>query len=148
MRVITEPSDPNSDPDDVRGRYFSARVPVGEESFFVTRLAEHPEDFQYVEFAFAPVACVMNCTVASTVEPKEALAGTSFKMRICCFDEGTRVDKTFTLPSGRTIVIPDTAGSDRTVPAGWGGSVNDERGLYTVTVTSGEIGSMVRFRIR
>jgi hypothetical protein len=69
-------------------------------------------------------------------------------MRICCFDAGTTVVKTFTLPSGRNIVIADTAAQDRTVPAGWGGSVDDERGLYTISVTDDHIASMVRFRVR
>jgi hypothetical protein len=147
-RVINEPSNPNSDPDDVRGRYYRASVPLGAEGAFVTRLVAHPEDFQYVEFAFLSLACISNCVVASSVAPKEGPAGTSFNMRICCFDAGTQVTKTFTLPSGRTIVIPDTAGSDRTVPAGWGGSAEDERGLYSLTVTGGQIGSTVRFRIR
>jgi hypothetical protein len=39
------------------------------------------------------------------------------------------------------------AGRDGTVSAGWGGSADDERGLYTVTVASDKIGSIVRFRI-
>lgn len=146
--VITEPSTPNADPDDIRSRYYKASVPVGAEAAFVARLAAHPEDFQYVEFAFVPVSCVISCAVRSSIEPNEGPAGTSFKMRICCFDGGTSVTKTFTLPSGRTLVIPDTAGPDRTVPAGWGGSAGDERGLYTVFVTTDQIGSTVRFRIR
>ncbi len=148
-RVIPEPPDPNSDPDDIRSRYYSARVPVGQEAAFVTLLAGHPEDIQYVEFAFistggAPEARLV---FGSTVEPKEGAAGTSFKMQICCFPEGTAVTKTFTVPNGEPIVIRDTARADGTVPAGWGGSANDVRGLYIVTVMSDEIGSIVRFRI-
>src|SRR6267378_3164126 len=137
-RVITEPPDPNSDPDDIRSRYYAASVPVGQEAAFVTRLVGHPEDFQYVEFAFIPTGGVPEVpfVAGSTVEPKAGPAGTSFTMRICCFPEGTSVTKTFRVPSGRTIVIRDSARADRTVPAGWGGSVDDERGLYTVTVTS------------
>jgi hypothetical protein len=152
--VITEPANPISDPDDVRSRYFRAAVPIGMEAAFVTRLAARPEDFQYVEFAFVPHACAVQgppagplCFVASTVEPKEGPAGTSFTMRVCCFPAGTAVTKTFILPSGRTIVIRDRAGQDETVPAGWAGSAADERGLYTVTVTSDDIGSTLRFRI-
>src|SRR6267378_3783340 len=137
-RVITEPPDPNSDPDDIRSRYYAASVPVGQEAAFVTRLVGHPEDFQYVEFAFIPTGGVPEVpfVAGSTVEPMAGPAGTSFTMRICCFPEGTSVTKTFRVPSGRTIVIRDSARADRTVPAGWGGSVDDERGLYTVTVTS------------
>jgi len=154
-RVITEPPSPSSDPDDIRGRYYRSTVPAGAEASFVARLTARPEDFQYVEFAFLSRSCIPEgppigplCFVSSTLEPKEGSVGTSFKMRICCFPPGTAVTKTFTLPSGRTIVIPDKAGQDETVPAGWGGSADDERGLYTVTVAGGEIGSMVRFRIR
>jgi len=115
----------------------------------VTRLVGHPEDIQYVEFAFIPMGGVPEVpfVAGSTVEPKGGPAGTSFTMRICCFPEGTSVTKTFRVPSGRTIVIHDTARADRTVPAAWGGSVDDERGFYTVTVTTDEIGSIVRFRI-
>jgi hypothetical protein len=152
--VITEPPNSNSDPDDIRSRYYRASVPVGQEAAFVMRLAAHPEDFQYVEFFLVSRACAIRgspvepiCVMNSTVEPKEGPAGTSFKMRICCFDPGTAVTKTFTLRSGRTIVIPDRAGQDGTVPGGWGGSADDERGLYTLTVTSDKIGSIVRFRI-
>jgi len=152
--VITEPPNSNSDPDDIRSRYYRASVPVGQEAAFVKRLAAHPEDFQYVEFFLVSRACAITgspvepiCVMNSTVEPKEGPAGTSFKMRVCCFDPGTAVTKTFTLSSGRTIVIPDMAGRDGTVSAGWGGSADDERGLYTVTVTSEKIGSIVRFRI-
>ena len=147
-RVITEPTNLNVDPEDVRGRYFRAGVPVGEEATFVARLASHPEDFQYVEFARISQGCAGGCRLHSTVEPSEGTAGTSFTMRICCFDPGASVTKTFVLPSGRTIVIQDSAESDRAVPAGWGGSADDERGVYTVTVIAGQIGSMVRFRIR
>src|SRR5437867_1770856 len=57
-RVISEPPDPNSDPDDIRSRYYAASVPVGQEAAFVTRLVGHPEDFQYVEFAFIPTGGV------------------------------------------------------------------------------------------
>ena len=148
-RVINEPSDPNSDPDDIRSRYYAASVPVGQEAAFVTRLVGHPEDFQYVEFAFIPTGGVPEVpfVYSSTVEPKEGPAGTSFKLRICCLPEGTSVTKTFAVPSGPPIVIRDTARADRTVPAGWGGSADDVRGVYTVTVTSDEIGSIVRFRI-
>ncbi len=150
-RVITEPPNPNSDPDDIRSRYYRASVPTGAEAAFVMRLVAHPEDFQYVEFALIPHACAVNegsglCVTGSTIEPKEGPAGTSFKMRICCFEPGTAVTKTFTLPGGRTIVIADRA-QDGVVPAGWGGSAGDERGLYTVTVTGDQIGSIVRFRI-
>jgi hypothetical protein len=149
--VITEPPNSNSDPDDIRSRYFKARVAIGEEAAVVTRLVAHPEDFQYVEFAFMTHACAVQgssvCFTGSTLEPMEGPAGTSFKMRICCFPEGTAVTKTFMLPSGRTIVIRDTAGQDETVPAGWGGSAADALGTYSVTVTSEEIGSTVRFRI-
>jgi hypothetical protein len=150
-RVIAEPPSPNSDPDDVRGRYYRASVPVGAEAAFVTRLAAHPEDFQYVEFAMIIRGCAVGgsglCRVSSTIEPKEGPTGTSFKMEICCFDPGMAVTKTFTLPSGRTIVIADRAGQNGELAAGWGGSAGDERGLYTVTVTSDQIGSIVRFRI-
>jgi len=155
--VITEPQNLNSDPDDIRSRYFRASVPVGSEASFVTRLAAHPEDFQYVEFATVSRGCVSTptsppCVLNSSVEPAQGPAGTSFRMRICCFDAGTPVTKTFTLPGGRTIVLPDTAGDDRTVAAGWGGSVDDERGVYMVTVATtssarDQIGSLVRFRI-
>jgi|SRR6185503_473974 hypothetical protein len=152
--VITEPANSTSDPDDIRSRYFRAAVPAGMEAAFVTRLAAHPEDFQYVEFAFVTHACAVQappvgplCFVASTVEPKDGPTGTSFTMHVCCFSVGAPVTKTFILPSGRTIVIRDHAGEDETVLAGWAGSAFDERGVYTVTVTSDEIGSTVRFRI-
>jgi hypothetical protein len=153
--VITEPPNPISDPDDVRSRYFRAAVPVGAEAAFVMRLAAHPEDFQYVEFAFITRGCAIQgsptgppCFVSSMLEPTEGPVGTSFTMRICCFPAGTVVTKTFVLPSGRIIAIPDRAGQDELVSAGWGGSFSDERGLYTVTVTGDQIGSIVRFRIR
>ena len=152
VRVIALPPSPNSDPDDIRSRYYRASIPKGEEATFVTRLAAHPEDFQYVEFAMIPHGCAVNegsglCVTGSTIEPKEGPAGTSFRMRICCFDPGTAVNKTFTLPSGRTIVVADKAPQNGPLTAGWGGSAGDDRGLYTVTVTSDQVGSIVRFRI-
>jgi len=68
-------------------------------------------------------------------------------MRTCCWDPGTKVTKTFTTPSGKTFVINDVAGADRTVPAGWGGSNVDERGIYSVFVRDDKIGALVRFRV-
>jgi len=82
-RVINEPPDPNSDPDDIRSRYYIAHIPSGQEAALVTRLASHPEDFQYVEFAFIPTGGApeaSNLVLSSTVQPKEGLPGTSFRV--------------------------------------------------------------------
>jgi hypothetical protein len=143
--VITEPGI-----GDIRTRYYRASVPIGEEASAVTRLAAHPDDFQYVEFDFVPHGCALeatDCYTNSDVTPREGPVGTSFAMTICCWPSGTRVTKTFTTPSGQKIVLNDIARANQTVPAGWGGSNTDERGLYTVFVRDDKIGALVRFRI-
>ena len=142
--VITEPGG-----GDIRTRYYRASVAAGEEAVTVTRLALHPEDFQYVEFDFVSIGCAANtgCATTSSATPREGPVGTSFSMRLCCWDVGARVTKSFTTPSGKTVVINDVAGADRTVPAGWGGSNTDERGTYSVFARDDNVGALVRFRV-
>lgn len=104
-------------------------------------------DFQYVEFDFISTGCAIGCVTSSSVTPREGPVGTSFSMRLCCWDPGVLVTKTFTSPSAKTVVLNDVAGSDRTVPAGWGGSNTDERGTYSVFVRDDKVGALVRFRV-
>jgi len=138
---------------EVGTRYYRAAVPVGEEAATVTRLASHSEDFQYVELDVIPHACAISshpgdtCVTNSSVAPTRGPAGTSFVMTVCCWPAGTRVTKTLTTPSGKTVTITDVSGANETVPAGWGGSNTDEPGTYTVFVRDDTIGAIVRFTI-
>ena len=58
--VITEPGT-----GDIRTRYYRASVPVGEEASTVTRLAAHPEDFQYVYFDVVTHGCGLEALTAT-----------------------------------------------------------------------------------
>lgn len=145
---------PDNTTDELRTRYYRAAVPVGNEADYVVRLAAHPEDIQYAEFDVVPHPCLSGgqptpppCWIGSSVSPRVGPAGTSYAMTICCWPSGTHVTKIFTTPSGKTIVLDDVAGKYETVPAGWGGSANDERGTYTVFVRDDSIGALVRFTI-
>lgn len=95
------------------------------------------------------IALVIGCTTPPppTVQPETGPQGTSFRLQFCCWRAGTEVEKIFTTPDGRVSVVADRAMDNGVVRAGWGGSLDDVRGTYTVEVRGGGISQIQRFRI-
>lgn len=129
-------------------RFFYLGVVPGTEPQEVERLAVHPEDFVSVTLPYIPIVSVVT-TAPMPMPPNPAVGppGSSFSMLLCCWPAGTAVTKTFSVPDGTSRTVPDVAGADGRVPAGWGGSPEDPRGLYVVTATGGGRADRLRFAI-
>lgn len=130
-------------------RHFQVGVEIGTEHREVERLAAHPEDFEVVTLAVEAWGGAPEGYIPRPEPPDPAAGppGTSFTMRVCCWKARTAVMKTFIAPDGTTHVVSDVVRDDNTVPARWGGSSTDARGLYFVTTRGGGVASRMRFAI-
>jgi hypothetical protein len=126
--------------------WYLVRVASGSEFREAERLSGfQPPDLAYVDLMWQPISAAT--AAKSVVNPARGPRGTNFELQFCCWTNHADVEKVFTTPDGRTVVLNDKVRSDYTVRAGWGSGPNDALGTYEVRVVGIGLAAVQRFHI-